>query len=949
MATFKNLIEVPVVLGDKRKKKDKLKKDERGCKYCPLARTLGIQKIFGKVGRVHIERHDWKSHPDYKPKKFFIGAQSPGAEENKKGKELIGPSGQFLWKELARVGIERKMCDIQNAVRCIPADREEDGYLAMRAPNDKEIHCCSIFTEKALEMAKPRVYLLFGQIAHKAFLGREYRKDKKVFYSQKLHARVICLDHPAYFLRGAAKSRLEQFRSHLDLAAKLGKIKRGKFSYLEEQDYVGITTRKAARKAYKEILAWADNGERISADLEEGSVDKNGNPSTKEGARRVPLAYGFCGKPGHSRVFALEHPGVYVKRSARRVISAVVSKLLRRKDIKKICHHGSYDIPATRSLLGYEVRGYDYDTNYAEYFRFPQQRSFALPAIAEHRFPEFLGYKEIILPEAMTKKFRKYVEEHRIKEPSAIYKLARKKGGLNYAQLPWEKMVLYNGADNDLQKRIEVTTRKIISLPLLHVYMDAAFVMDKMERNGPLFDYTHYEKLMKLWPVRCEQVLSRIRKIAHDKEFNPGSPTQVYDLIYNKLKLKFPGKGKPNTQKETMILLAAQHKLPKLITDWRKDKKVCSTYLQGFCTCADLNGGRLRTIWWLTGTATGRRRSGGGDEGEDGVINLQNIHGDPQLQNLLTSDTEWRDIYLYWKRHGEFNKQSWKRFAEYYIFLGFDQAQFELRVLAQRSGDAELIKIFNSGEDIHASVGHALTGRSIQDIKNDDRLRRQIKGCQFGLVYGLQGPGLSAYLWTAFGVKMSVPDVDDFIEKYFKRFKGVKRMIERDHEEAKDRGFVETMFGFRRYLHIEEKEEGKEGPYWGNVAVNTPIQGTAGQMMLMGMVPIIRQPEKYKLLNNPQLEIHDAIYVRIKLKHLWEGAELGQEMLEKEPVKIARNEFKIDWQVPLKAEPKAGFRFGTMLKDITPKMGVAGFLNAWCEKNQKMQKALQGEVKKLQN
>lgn len=936
MATFKNLIEVPIVLGDKRAKPNKLKKDERGCDYCPLNKVKGIKKIFGTVtGK----------------KKFFIGAQSPGGEENKAGKELIGPSGKFLWKELSRVGITREMCDIQNAVKCLPADREDDGYLSMRTPTDKEIHCCSIYTEEALKKSHSRVYLLFGQIAHKQFLAEEYKKGKTVFYSSKLHARVICLDHPAYFIRHASQSRLEQFRRLLELAARLGKIKRGKFSYIKEQDYVGITTRKAARKAYKEILAWARNGERISADLEEGSVDKNGNPSTKEGARRVPLAYGFCGKPGHSRVFALEHPDANISSDDKKFINNKVRKLLRNRRIQKICHHGSYDIPATRSLLGYEVRGYDYDTNYAEYFRHPEQRSFALPAIAEHRFPEFVGYKEIILPETMTPKFRKYCEEHKIKDPTAIYKLARKKNGLNYAQLPWEKMILYNGADNDLQKRIEVTTRKIISLPLLKVYMDAAFVMDKMEKNGPLFDYKHCEKLKELWPVRRDKLLTRIRKIADDKEFNPGSPKQVNDIIYKKLHLEFPGKGKPNTQKETMVMLAAQHKLPKMIIDWRKDDKACSTYIQGFENCANYNHGRLRTIWWLTGTATGRRRSGGGDEGEDGVINLQNIHGDPQLQNLLVSDVAWRDIYTYWRHHGDFTEKTWRAFSEFYIFLGFDQAQFELRVLAQRSGDKELIIIFNSGEDIHASVGHALTGRSIQDIKNDDRLRREIKGCQFGIVYGLKGPGLVSYLWTKFGVKMSLEKVNEFMDRYFRRFKAVARMIERDHEFAQENKYVETMFGFRRYLNMDEQERGeeKEGPYWANVSVNTPIQGTAGQMMLMSLVPIVRQPEKYKLLSNPQLEIHDALYFRVKLKYLWEAIELGRQMMEKEPVKIARNEFNIDWNVPLKAEAKAGFRFGTMLKDINSKMGTAEFLNSWCAKNQKMQKAMQLEMKKLSN
>ena len=131
---------------------------------------------------------------------------------------------------------------------------------------------------------------------------------------------------------------------------------------------------------------------------------------------------------------------------------------------------------------------------------------------------------------------------------------------------------------------------------------------------------------------------------------------------------------------------------------------------------------------------------------------------------------------------------------------------------------------------------------------------------------------------------------------------------------AEEYGWVETLFGFRRPIDVEgQKAAGAswKGAYWQNQASNSPIQGSAHQLLLIGLVPLIRQPERYALLQRPKMEIHDAIYFMVKLKDIWKAAVLGQDMLEKESLKIVREEFKLDWKVPLKAEPKAGFRFGS--------------------------------------
>ncbi len=158
-----------------------------GCDYCPLNGVIGIKKIFGTV----------------EGKDIMCWAQSPGMDENREGRELVGRAGKFLWSELKRVGITRDMCDIQNAVRCVPADRVEDVWppLKMRNPSKEEIKCCSLYTKQAIEKQRAKLHLVFGEIAQKAVLGQEYKKDRKVFWSEKLNGNVVCLDHPSYFIR----------------------------------------------------------------------------------------------------------------------------------------------------------------------------------------------------------------------------------------------------------------------------------------------------------------------------------------------------------------------------------------------------------------------------------------------------------------------------------------------------------------------------------------------------------------------------------------------------------------------------------------------------------------------------------------------------------------------------------------------------------------------------
>src|SRR5882724_64415 len=830
-----------------------------GCDNCPskLNWKHGVKPIFGEVTG----------------KKIFVWAQSPGPEENRyknpetgelEPKELVGKSGQWLWNELKAVGIKREMCDIQNVVRCFPADYQDYEWppLKMRSPEKEEIKCCQKFTNEAVEKSKAKIHLVFGAVAHKALLGVEYKKARKVFYSPKLKGSVFLLDHPSYFLRSGfggtgqnnnPSDRLKIFRRTLRDASEVAKQEGpvGKYSYIKTRKYVPVESIKTAVEAYRAIKAV--RGTRIGVDCEHGYID----------GIKTDLCWAFITKPGVGYCYPT---GVReIPRKVRRVATRLVKKILANPAIKKVFHHGSSDAEEARELLDAEVLGYDYDTEYAEYFANPvggEGGGYGLEAIGDRRFPKFGGWKEIILPDAFKEDWltKRKLTPDKIKPSNymKLYDAAKKENGLNYGQISWKKLWLRCLADADITKRIEITTKAKVNPPLMWLYKDSAFVLGRMEREGPLFDYQQLKQVRKLWPIRVASNLKAIRHLIKNPTFNPSSPPQISNLLFTKLDLEYPFEGKPNTRKETLIAMAGLHPVIPMIRQYRIDKKVEGTYIDGFEACANINHGRLRTKWWLVGTSTGRLSSGGGKEkktGDKSVVNLQNIHGDPALQNLLVSDPRWREVYKFWKQYGPFTSDTdLSLFDNFKVFLGFDFAQMELRFIAEQAGDEEYIKMFMDPEnDPHSMVGHALTGWPIEQIKTDDRIRRIVKAMHFGIVYGLKAPGLVANL-AAQGVTVTLREMEGYIEKYFQKYKGVRRWLDRQMKRVEELRYTEDVFGHRRPINVDEqKQMGREwqGAYWGNQAVNTRIQGGAHKMMLISVAALERKPETYSLLQHP--------------------------------------------------------------------------------------------------
>jgi uracil-DNA glycosylase family 4 len=595
-----------LVLIDKKPKKAVKKPKERGCDFCPLNKVRGLKKV--------------KNLDRIQGNKIMVWAQNPGREEDRRGLELVGPAGQLLWHEAKKVGLTRDMCDIQNVVRCWTVDVGDENVWTPRNPTKEELHCCSIYTEEALvkNSGKARVHLVLGQVAAKALLRGEYRKGQNTFWSERLNAWVVLTYHPSYFLRGGPQSRLKDFREALELAVMKAKVPRGRFRYIQKQDYARIPAA-GLPELEKEIVA-ADTA--IAVDIEDG---------TDEEGKNVIVYVGFSFSRGRSRGVFLYHSALRKKAETLRLKLAFLKRILENKSIKKVLHHGVYDLWKLKKLLGITLRGYVHDTEYSEYLRFSWAKAYGLEAIADRRFRLFAGYKGILEP---------YIKRDRL---------------LNFYKVPLRVIVLYNGCDCDLTKRIQMSNRGKVNAALLRAMMRAAPVLARMEDNGPVFDWQHSEALEAWIPQKLEVLKEKLRTMSGNKNLNPNTPKEISKIVYKKLGLgkhldeEWKKDHKGSTDKDTMQLLGKFHEFPNVVIQYRKLHKKKTTYMDSYKLSAKMNQGRLRTKWWLTGTITCRLRSGGSRAKESGIVNLQNVHGDPVIENLLVSDLSWRELYDDWK------------------------------------------------------------------------------------------------------------------------------------------------------------------------------------------------------------------------------------------------------------------------------------------------------------
>ena len=398
--------------------------------------------------------------------------------------------------------------------------------------------------------------------------------------------------------------------------------------------------------------------------------------------------------------------------------------------------------------------------------------------------------------------------------------------------VPIDQAVHYASEDADITYRLhEELKSRLAKKPVLNTLLEEIeipliTVLSDMERAGTLVN----EKVLKAQSKNFSKRITKLETEAYelaDQEFNLGSPKQLQEIFFEKLKYpilqKTPG-GQPSTAENVLQQLSEDYELPKIILEHRTLSKLKSTYTDKLPSQISPSTGRIHTSFNQTGTSTGRLSS-----------------SDPNLQNIPIKTEDGRRI-----------RQAFEA-PKGYQLISADYSQIELRVIAHLSKDEGLLKAFKEGQDIHSSTASEVFGVDIKEV--DLNQRRSAKAINFGLIYGISAFGLSKQL----GINRNL--AAEYMDIYFSRYPGVRKYMNTIKSETKKIGYVETLYGRRLYLPEISTGNAIRRQAAERVAINAPVQGTAADIMKKAMLSVNDSLKKQKIDAKLILQVHDELVV----------------------------------------------------------------------------------------
>ena len=360
------------------------------------------------------------------------------------------------------------------------------------------------------------------------------------------------------------------------------------------------------------------------------------------------------------------------------------------------------------------------------------------------------------------------------------------------------------------------------------IELPTAVVLQKIERNGVMID-------AGLLEIQSNELAARIKELelkAHElaeQPFNLGSPKQIGEIFFEKLKLPVVKKtpsGAPSTDEEVLQKLAEDFPLPKVLLEYRGLAKLKSTYTDKLPKMINASTGRVHTNYAQAVAVTGRLAS-----------------NDPNLQNIPIRTKEGRRI-----------REAFIAAPGSHI-VSADYSQIELRIMAHISGDENMLRAFAEGVDIHRATAAEIFGVQAADV--DSEQRRYAKVINFGLIYGMSAFGLAGNL----GVERAA--AQSYIDRYFARFSGVRQYMEDTRQQAKARGYVETVFGRRLWLPEINSPNGPRRQGAERAAINAPMQGTAADLIKLAMIAVQGWLERDGLHTRMIMQVHDELVLEV--------------------------------------------------------------------------------------
>ncbi|MDI7246636.1 MAG: DNA polymerase I [Bacillota bacterium] len=411
----------------------------------------------------------------------------------------------------------------------------------------------------------------------------------------------------------------------------------------------------------------------------------------------------------------------------------------------------------------------------------------------------------------------------------------------------------------------EMLTRKLVDFGMHKLFcsveMPLVAVLADMEMAGVAVDPESLGRLSRDMAGRMAELEQEIYQLAGE-EFNINSPRQLGHVLFEKLGLPAVKKTKTgySTDAEVLEELSSHHRIAAKIVEYREIAKLKGTYADALASLINPGTGRIHTTFNQTVTATGRLSS-----------------SDPNLQNIPIRKEEGRRIravFVPGKAHS--------------LIVSADYSQIELRVLAHFSRDEALVESFRRDEDIHARTAASVFGVDIRDVTPE--MRTRAKAVNFGIVYGISDFGLAK------GVGISRKEAGKFIEAYFRHYRGVKRYLDEVVEAARRDGYVTTLLNRRRYLPDLDSKNVPARKFAERMAMNTPIQGTAADIIKLAMVNVHREIERRGLASKMILQVHDELVFEVPEGELYDMAALARKTMEEAVI----------LDVPLKVDVKSG-------------------------------------------
>ena len=511
-------------------------------------------------------------------------------------------------------------------------------------------------------------------------------------------------------------------------------------------------------------------------------------------------------------------------------------EVLENKETLKVGQNIKYDM-LVLSRYGVNVQGPMFDTMIAHYVLQPELRH-NMDYLAEI----YLHYETIHIEELIGSK-GKNQGNMRDLQPEAIYKYACEDADITL-QLKevLEKELKENGAEKLFYE---------IEMPLVPV-------LAYMEKNGVRVDTEALKETSRHFTARMKQIEEEVHQLAGG-EFNISSPKQVGEVLFDKLKIVAKAKktktGQYVTSEEVLESLRSKHPIVEKILDYRGLKKLLSTYIDALPLLINPETGKIHTSFNQTVTATGRLSS-----------------SNPNLQNIPIRNEDGKEI-----RKAFIPEEGCE-------FFSADYSQIELRIMAHLSGDTNMIEAFREGDDIHAATAAKVYKISLEEVTREQRSKA--KTANFGIIYGISVFGLAE--------RMNVPrsEAKELIEGYFQTYPQIKEFMDKSIEKARKNGYIETVFGRKRFLPDITSHNAVVRGYAERNAINAPIQGSAADIIKVAMVNIYHRFLEENLRSKMILQVHDELNFSV----------YPEEKEKVQQIVIEEMEKAYAMQVPLRAD-----------------------------------------------